>query len=339
MKAWTLVAPRKLKLVTSEPTELTSPNTAKVKIERALLSNTDFDFYANPVKLELPFVLGRYAAGVVSKLSDENSELTKADRVVITPTIPCQNCFHCLAGSSQKCENLLSLGINADGVYKDFIDLPVTALHKLPETVSFEKALFTGYISLALNILDIINIEKGDHIAIYSETKLGLIVAQLITYYGAVPILIDKDNETLKLARELGIFYTFNYLENKNFKDDMFNITSGRMCEKVIYLTNSKYPLNDILEVSAYGASICLALNTEKTEKIDLSQITSKQLHIFSVNTYEGNFPAAINILATNKIDTSCLIGNTVKFSELDKQIEKMNSDDLRHKCAIIDVD
>jgi len=339
MKAWTLVAPRKLKLVTSEPTELTSPLMAKVKIERALLSNTDFDFYANPVKLELPLILGRYGAGVVSKLADENSELTKADRVVITPTIPCQSCFHCLAGSAQKCENLRSLGVNTDGVFRDFIDLPVTSLHKLPETVSFEKALFTGYISLALNILDILNIEKGDHIAIYSETKLGLIIAQLITYYGAVPILIDKDNETLKLARELGIFYTFNYVECQNFKDDMFNITSGRMCEKVIYLTNSQYPLNDILEVSAFGASICLALNTEKMEKIDLSQITSKQLHIYSVNTYEGNFPAAINILATNKIDTSCLIGNTVKFSELDKQIEKMNTDELRHKSVIVDID
>ncbi|HRX13771.1 MAG TPA: alcohol dehydrogenase catalytic domain-containing protein [Eubacteriales bacterium] len=339
MKAWTLVAPRKLKLVTSEPTELTSPTMAKVKIERALLSNTDFDFYVNPVKLELPLILGRYGAGVVSKLADENSELTKADRVVITPTIPCQSCFHCLAGSAQKCENLRSLGINTNGVFRDFIDLPVTSLHKLPETVSFEKALFTGYISLALNILDILNIEKGDHIAIYSETKLGLIIAQLITYYGAVPILIDKDNETLKLARELGIFYTFNYVESQNFKEDMFNITSGRMCEKVIYLTNSQYPLNDILEVSAFGASICLALNTEKMEKINLSQITSKQLHIYSVNTYEGNFPAAINILATNKIDTSCLIGNTVKFSELDKQIEKMNTDDLRHKSMIVDID
>lgn len=339
MKAWTLVAPRKLKLVTSEPTELTSPMMAKVKIERALLSNTDFDFYVNPIKLELPLILGRYGAGVVSKLVDENSELTKADRVVITPTIPCQSCFHCLAGSAQKCENLRSLGVNTNGVFRDFIDLPVTSLHKLPETVSFEKALFTGYISLALNILDILNIEKGDHIAIYSETKLGLIIAQLITYYGAVPILIDKDSETLKLARELGIFYTFNYVESQNFKEDMFNITSGRMCEKVIYLTNSQYPLNDILEVSAYGASICLALNTEKMEKINLSQITSKQLHIYSVNTYEGNFPAAINILATNKIDTSCLIGNTVKFSELDKQIEKMTTDDLRHKSVIVDID
>lgn len=339
MKAWTLVAPRKLKLVTSEPTELTSPMMAKVKIERALLSNTDFDFYVNPIKLELPLILGRYGAGVVSKLADENSELTKADRVVITPTIPCQSCFHCLAGSAQKCENLRSLGVNTNGVFRDFIDLPVTSLHKLPETVSFEKALFTGYISLALNILDILNIEKGDHIAIYSETKLGLIIAQLITYYGAVPILIDKDSETLKLARELGIFYTFNYVESQNFKEDMFNITSGRMCEKVIYLTNSQYPLNDILEVSAYGASICLALNTEKMEKINLSQITSKQLHIYSVNTYEGNFPAAINILATNKIDTSCLIGNTVKFSELDKQIEKMTTDDLRHKSVIVDID
>ncbi|MDD4832147.1 MAG: alcohol dehydrogenase catalytic domain-containing protein, partial [Clostridia bacterium] len=298
-----------------------------------------FDFYVNPIKLELPLILGRYGAGVVSKLADENSELTKADRVVITPTIPCQSCFHCLAGSAQKCENLRSLGVNTNGVFRDFIDLPVTSLHKLPETVSFEKALFTGYISLALNILDILNIEKGDHIAIYSETKLGLIIAQLITYYGAVPILIDKDSETLKLARELGIFYTFNYVESQNFKEDMFNITSGRMCEKVIYLTNSQYPLNDILEVSAYGASICLALNTEKMEKINLSQITSKQLHIYSVNTYEGNFPAAINILATNKIDTSCLIGNTVKFSELDKQIEKMTTDDLRHKSVIVDID
>lgn len=339
MKAWTLVAPRKIELVTKEPTELTA-DMAKVKIEKALLSSSDLENYLEPpASQRYPFILGRYAAGVVSKLFEESAELTKADRVVMTPAIPCQNCRYCQSGNTKKCENLAWLGINADGVYRDFIDLPLSALYKLPDTVSFEKALFTGYISFALNILDTLKIEKGDHIAIFSETKLGLIIAQLITYYGAVPILVDKDDETLKTARELGIFYTFNYMNNRNFKEDMFNITSGRMNEKVIYLTNSRYPFNDILDICGYCASICLALNTKKTASISLSKITSKQIHIYSVNNCDGNFPAAINILATNKINTDCLLGGTVKFSDLGKQLDRQNADELRHKNIVIDVD
>ncbi len=327
-------------LVTKEPTELTKPLTAKIKIERALLSFSDYEHFGNPPDgQKYPFVLGRYAAGVVSKLFEESAEIAKADRVVITPAIPCQQCRFCQSGDTKSCENPLWLGINTDGVYRDFIDLPVSALYKLPDAVSFEKALFTGYISFALNVLDTLKIEKGDHIAIFSETKVGLIIAQLITYYGAVPILIDKDAETLKTARELGIFYTFNYVDNPGFKEDMFNITSGRMCEKVVYLTNSRYPLNDILDISAHHASICLALNTDKTASVNLSQITVKQLHIYSVNSCDGNFPAAINMLATNKINTDCLLGGTIKFAELGKQMEKQNAGDLLHKNAVIEID
>ena len=38
-------------------------------------------------------------------------------------------------------------------------------------------------------------LEKGEHIAIFSGSKLGVILAQLASYYQAIPVLVDEDGD------------------------------------------------------------------------------------------------------------------------------------------------
>lgn len=338
MKNWSLIAPKKFEFVSSEPTALTPTNCVKVKIEKALVSRADYNLFLDPTKIALPRVLGRYGVGVVSKVLDENGELSKGDRVAICPAIDCGECLSCKTDGG-KCERPNTLGVDIDGVYCDFVDLPSNSIYKIPDVVSFEKALFTGHISMSLNILDAIEVNKGDHVAIFSETKIGLLLAQLVSYYGAIPILIDKNEDVLDKARELGVFYTFNYETSENIVNDLFNITSGRMCEKVVYLSNSIYPLDEILGVCAYNSKLCVALSNNKNTEINLGTLVEKQIHICAVNSPKGNFPAAINLLATNKVDTTCIVGPTIKFEDIGKQFGKVCQDNLERKSVIIDID
>ena len=105
MKAWILEEPGKLTLQESQPTEITE-NQIKIKIEEVLLNNSDIEIYTGAAKRKYPFIIGRYAVGVVSMVHGDNPFLHKMDRVVIEPCVPCETCDECKSGDYTNCSNL-----------------------------------------------------------------------------------------------------------------------------------------------------------------------------------------------------------------------------------------
>ena len=336
MKAWILEEPGKLTLQESQPTEITD-NLVKVKIEEVLLNNSDIEIYTGAAKRKYPFIIGRYAVGVVSVVHGDNPILRKMDRVVIEPCVPCETCDECKSGDYTNCSNLKELGYNCNGLLCNFIDLPYAQLHTLPDQLSNEKALFVPMVAFCLNIVDALNLEKGRHIAIFGETKQSLILAQLIAYYQAVPVLVSTRVELLDMARELGIFYCFNPDET-DVEEELVAITGGRMCKELILLSNSDINMKDVYSAAAFNANICLAGYSNKDSKMSVANICRKHLKIFGVYNGAGNYSSAINLLVTNTVNVDGLIGSTIKFDDLNNELQAINPFDVELKSKIVKI-
>ncbi|MCM1042620.1 MAG: alcohol dehydrogenase catalytic domain-containing protein [Corallococcus sp.] len=340
MKSWSLASPKQLFKINDDPTVLTEENNVKVKIEQVLFSMSDYNVYDGTDKKKYPFVPGRNAVGVVSEVRQgDKVMLTKMDRVVIEPYIPCNNCAFCEDGNYERCENMKELGENSNGFMQNFIDLPAAILHKLPDALSNERALFTSYVALGLNIVDSLDVEAGRHIAIFASTKVGIIVAQLLAYYQALPILISDNQELLDLAKSQGIFYTFNTESEYDVEKKIQIITGGRMCKEIVYFTNSSFNVRDIYNIAAFNANICISGYGNKESKLSVSQIANKHLSIFGVYTGCGNFSSAINLLVTGKVNVDGMIGSKIPFETLNEELEKINVEDLEIRSKIIVVD
>lgn len=337
MKAWILDEPHKLRLQEFSPTALTE-NKVKVKIEEVLLSSSDFDIYTGASKRTYPFIFGRNAVGVVSETGDKsNSLLQKMDRVVIEPYIPCDACNECKEGDYQSCSNMQELGHNCNGLLQNFIDLPYTLIHKLPDNLTTDRALFVSYVAFCLNIVDALNLEKGRHIAIFSSTKTGLILAQLVAYYQAVPVFISNVDALLDMARDMGIFYCFNP-ENTDVEHEIMMITGGRMCSELVFFSDSDFKMQDVYDAAAVNANICLAGYSSKDSKLSVAQICEKHLKIFGVYNGAGNYSSSINLLVTNTVNVDVLLGDTLSFETLDKSLEQITADELLLKSKIIKI-
>ena len=336
MKAWILEEPKKLTLKEFAPTEI-AENQIKVKIEEVLLTNSDFEIYTGTSKRKYPFVIGRNAVGVVSKVEGNNPFFNKMDRVAIEPYIPCEACDECKNDEYEKCSNMQELGYNCNGLMQNFIDLPYSLLHRLPEKLKTEKALFVPYVAFCLNVIDALNLEKGRHIAIFSSTKTGLILAQLVAYYQAVPVFISNREELLNTARGLGIFYSFNPDET-NVENEILAITGGRMCNELVLFSNSDFNMKDVYSVAAVNANICLAGYSNKESKLSVAQICKKHLNIFGVYNGAGSYSSAINLLVTDTVNVDSLIGKTVLFDNLAEELQKTKIEDLILKSKVIKI-
>lgn len=328
MKAWILEEPRKLVLQQSDPTETTEAQ-IKVKIEQVLLTATDYEIYTGANKHKYPFIIGRYAVGVVSKVgSPDNTFFQKMDRVAIEPYIPCETCDECKAGNFAQCSDMKELGYNCNGVMQNFIDLPYAQLHRLPERLPNETALFVPYVAFCLNILDALKLDKGKHIAIFASTKTGLILAQLVSYYQAVPIFISNQESLLSTAADLGIYYRLNPDQN-DVEKEIKSITSGRMCNELVLFANSDFNMKDVYSVASMNASICLAGYSNKESKLSVAQICKKHLKVFGVYNGAGNFSSAINLLITNTVNVEAMKGSSFEFELLDSKLQKFTAEDF----------
>lgn len=330
MKSYVLQKAKKLTLENNPPRSVKSGE-IKVKIELAAITSTDLSIFNGKLKCDLPLILGRQAVGVVSEVSSENTMgLQKGNRVIIEGFLPCGKCYFCKTGQSGKCENMEVLGFTREGLFSDFAVVPASLAHVIPDHMSNATALYTEYVSMALNIIEKIKLRPGEHVAIMSANKLGYILAQLITYYQGIAIVIDNNQQQLDKLAEENINYTLNSKRN-SWKENVSGITSGRMCEKVVYLTNAVLNFDDAVDICGINGTICIAGFLPATDTCSLGEVHNKQLTIVSEQTSQGNFSAAINMLATRTVNVTRLNGETFRFAELPEKMLAMTQEEAKY--------
>src|ERR1044071_4100663 len=156
------------------------PNEALIKIRKAGICSTDLEL----VKGYYPYtgILGHEFVGEVVEAEDA---LWIGQRVVGEINVVCNHCEQCLNGRTTHCENRTVLGIiNRDGTFAEFTTLPIANLHRVPDSVPDEMAVFTEPLAAALEIQEQIQIKPTDRVLLVGAGRLGQLIAQTLALTG-----------------------------------------------------------------------------------------------------------------------------------------------------------
>jgi alcohol dehydrogenase len=127
-------------------------------------------------------------------------------RVVGEINLACGRCKWCAKGLGRHCPHRTVLGIvNRDGVFAEFLTLPVANLHRVPDEVSDQAATFVEPLAAGAEILEQMPLAPGTPVAILGDGRLGLLAAQVLTHAGAQVTLIGRHGWKLELARAWGV--------------------------------------------------------------------------------------------------------------------------------------
>jgi len=127
-------------------------------------------------------------------------------RVVGEINLACGRCEWCAKGLGRHCPHRTVLGIvNRDGVFSEFLTLPVVNLHRVPDEVSDQAATFVEPLAAAAEILEQMPLAPGTRVAILGDGRLGLLTAQVLKHAGAQVTLIGRHGWKLDLARAWGV--------------------------------------------------------------------------------------------------------------------------------------
>ena len=258
-------------------------DSVKIKLTRALVTEDDIAYVCGEDKsIKLPVIPVRFAVGQVSEVAQDNEFLKKGDRVVLSSVSPCGSCPSCESGSPENCYNFSVAGKTTDGFLKDFAVTNLSNVYALPQSVKDADAVYIEYVALALSVIDKLNVKKSSHVAIIGGNVFASILAQILIYYQAVPILIDEREANLRMAKKSGIYYTVS--TNSKPEKEIASITGGRMASSVVYVTRSGLNTELAYKIASHNAPVVFAGYSYPTLKVPMNVALTKQIQTSCVN-------------------------------------------------------
>ncbi len=310
MKVWQLTYPHNLQHVTAPDLKL-SENTVKVKITKALLTESDVAVYSGAVKVKAPFIPGRFAIGQITETAN-GSFVQKSERVYLAGT------------TEDECapDGLRIAGETADGFYRDFVLAGVNDVYPLPKSVTDEAAFLIDAIAQAEHVIDEMHVEVGQHILVIGGGLYGNILCQILIYHRAVPILADNNAERLARAKRSGIYYTFP--NDDTLKSKLLEVTGGKLADGAVYLAlANRCEPSVMFPLVKRGAYVAYCSMTNKPLHVNLEYALKNNVTVKGITESREFVSTAINLLANKAVTFSEFTFRSHREEELPELMQR----------------
>lgn len=262
---------------------------ALIKVHLAGICSTDLQIFKGYMGFK-----GVPGHEFIGSVSEGPSELI-GKRVVGEINFGCGDCDACRRDWSRHCPHRSVMGIlNADGAFAEYVSVPATNLHLVPENVSDEEAVFTEPLAAAFEILTQIQLDPGDEVLVLGDGKLGNLCAQTLRLTGAKVTALGKHADKLALIKKAGI----RAIELKGWQPRLFDV--------VVEATGSVSGLELALSAVRPRGTLILKSTIAGNHQVSLAPIVIHEIHV--IGSRCGPFPQAIEALTAKQISVTPLI-------------------------------
>jgi len=304
---------------------LRDPTDAVVRVTTSTICGTDLHI----MKGDVPAVtdgriLGHEGVGIVEEVGTGVTQFKKGERVLISCITSCGKCDYCKKGVYSHCRTGgWILGNTIDGTQAQYVRIPHAdnSLYHAPEGVAEDALVMlsdifpTGFECGVLNG----QVKPGDTVAIVGSGPIGLaalLTAQL--YSPRCLIMIDQDENRLKVALSFGATHTINF-KNEKVVDRIQSLTNGEGVDVAIEAVGSPgsfetcqtiiAPCGRIANIGVHGTSVQLHL-----DKLWDRNMTLTTRLVDTVTT-----PMLLKMLQSGKLDAKKMVTHSFALSDVMK--------------------
>ncbi len=257
-------------------------------------------------------VMGHEFVGVVEAAPEGRTDLI-GKRVVGEINCGCGVCDYCRKGMEKHCPSRTTLGIQGkDGAFAEFLTLPVSNVHLVPDTVYDEEAVFAEPLAAALEISEQIHIKPTETILVLGDGKLGLLCALALGLTGACVTLAGKHESKLKIARNQHI-ETIDVSAGQEHKEQAYDI--------VVEATGRADGFEKAMKLTKPGGTIVLKSTVASSSEMNLAPLVIHEITL--VGSRCGPFDAAIHTLEKRLIDVRPMISGIYRFKDAREAFKK----------------
>ena len=297
MKSIQYINPQEVAVVNSLEPKL-SPGEALIKVHYAGICGTDMAIRAGKhPRAKSPLILGHEMSGTIVDLDETEKAFQVGDRVTVNPLISCGTCWSCRNGLEHICYKLNLYGIDAPGCMAEYFKVPVSKLHRLPDSVSNDKAALTEPLAVGIQAVNTGGSKAGDRVLVMGAGPIGLITAMCLRRKGVEDLMIsDVCDYRLQLAAELG----FNAVDirSKNLLKEVMEWTKGDGVDAIYEVSGHPSAIEGITDLVRCRGLIMMVSVHKDPRLIDLRAINIKEIQIWGTRCYQNAaFAEAVSAL------------------------------------------
>lgn len=297
------------------------PGMVKIAIHTVGVCGSDVHYYTHgrigPFVVNEPMVLGHEAAGTIVEVGQGVSGLKVGDRVCMEPGIPDPD-----SRASQ-------LGMyNVDpavtfwatppihGVLTSEVVHPAKFTFKLPDNVTFAEGAMVEPFAVGLQAAQKAKIAPGDVGVVIGAGPIGIMIALAALGGGCAQVIVaDIVDEKLATAAQYPGVRTVN-VKRESLAVAVNAATDGWGADVVFEASGAAAVWKNILELPRpSGCVVVVGLPVEPTP-VDWSLASTKEVRFETVFRYAHQYPRAIQMIASGKIDLKPLISETYPFEQ-----------------------
>lgn len=315
MKAVVFDKDNQLKLVNDYAKPIPQKGEALVRVTLAGICNTDYEITKG--YMGYVGILGHEAVGVVEDVNGEDKSLI-GKRVVPEISYGCKdsNCPWCAEKLYRHCPNRHTLGIwRKDGVFAQYFTMPTEVLFEVPDNVSDRQAVFVEPLAAALEITEQHHIKPYEKVIVLGDGKLGLITALALNAQNLDVTLVGKHQNKLDIAKAQGVKTSL-----------LADFPIEKKYDVVVEATGSANGFETSLALTKPRGVLVLKSTVATGKELNLAPIVIDEITVLGSRC--GQFPPALRLLQSGKVDFSPLISAEYSIDDAIEAFEKNKEKD-----------
>jgi threonine dehydrogenase-like Zn-dependent dehydrogenase len=198
----------------------------------------------------------------------------------------------------------------------EYLTLPVSNLHAVPEEVPDEHAVFTEPLAAALEILEQVRPRPSDRVLVIGDGKLGLLVSLVLRLTGSDLLLVGKHPEKLELFARTG--GSILLLEDLSKTRDLFEV--------VVEASGS--PADWDLAVKRVKPRGTLVLKSTYHGSLDFNPAPLVINEITVIGSRCGLFAPALRLLSRGLVDPAPLVSGIFPLARAEEAFQRAQDSD-----------
>ncbi len=275
-----------------------------------------------------PVTLGHEFGGTIAALGERVTNWNIGDRVVsetaaiIDPYNPMSR-----IGQYQLDPTRKGFGYGTNGAMTSYVRVPARCLHRVPDSLPFEKACLTEPCCVAYSAVVVNgNIKPGDRILVFGPGPIGLLCAAVAKLQGAIVgvVGLERDHKRFEAVRRYGCEPIIGDCRDWAFQDD------GLGVDGVIDAAGVSITLKTSLEVVRPNGWISKVGWGRDPLGFSLDPLVQKNIRL--QGSFSHNWPIwerVLRLLSTGLLDLDPVIGGVWALDDWHTAFEVMHAGEI----------